>query len=328
MKNYENLNILNGKKSVCIIGHSKADADALSSMVVFKSFLMDHFKIEHIDMFSDTNIISEKYQEILGEENINPEPESNYDVAIMLDSAKTDRLGCYETLFYSAELKINIDHHNTNELPADINIVEQISSTCELIYKICKSYKYTLSKENKGKIYAGIITDTNNLTVGNFTNETYSIISEFIQDIDHEAIYNHFFGNNTLLNMKILAHTINNIKAFSDGEIIITHLTKSDLEKHGATESDLIGIINRIATINTAKLVCFIYPQDNGTYYVSMRARKGYSVSEIAKKYGGGGHIGAAAFNSTDEISTIENLILSEFTQQIAQKTNIPTNIF
>ena len=328
MIKYKELEILKNSKNVCIIGHSNADADALSSMVVFKSFLTEHLKVEHVDIFSDTNTISEKYKEIIGTEQLNPLPKSHYDSAIMIDTAKTEKLGIYEPLFQMSKIKVNIDHHNTNEYPGDINIVEQISSACEVVYKICKENNYTLSVENKGKIYAGIITDTNNLTVGNFTNETFSIISEFIQEINHEAIYNHFFGNNSLLNMQLLAQTIFNIKSFSDDEIIITHLSKTDFKQYGATPADLIGIINRIATINTAKLVCFIYPHVDDSYYVSMRARKGYSVAEIAKKYGGGGHIGAAAFNSSEDISAIEKTVLSEFSKQLLNTQKIKSNIF
>ena len=312
MKNYEDLIILNNLKTVCLIGHSNADADSLASMVVFKNFLINHFKVEQVDLFADDSIITNTYSEFISNTEINNSPLEHYDAAIMLDTAKVEKLGNYKNLFNQSKIKINIDHHNTNEQSGNINIIEQISSTSELIFKICKHFNYKLSTEECGMLYAGIITDTNNLTVGNFNDETFAIISEFINDINHEEIYNHFFNNNSLTNMKLLARAINNISAYENDEIIITHIKEDDLLALNATHFDLVGIINRIATINTAKLVCFIYPQNN-LYYVSMRGRKGFSVAEIAKKHNGGGHLGAAAFNSNQNIDEISKLILQEF---------------
>ena len=45
MTKYSQLEELKNAKSVCIISHIDPDADALSSMVVFRDFIKSHFKI-------------------------------------------------------------------------------------------------------------------------------------------------------------------------------------------------------------------------------------------------------------------------------------------
>ena len=112
----------------------------------------------------------------------------------MMDCPNTDRLGIYKNLFLDAKLKIVIDHHATNNYDGDINIVELCSSTCEIVYNILNSFNFEISKANQGKLYAGLITDTNNFTVGKITNTTFKIASEFTDNINREEIYKAFLS--------------------------------------------------------------------------------------------------------------------------------------
>lgn len=316
MKHYEELKIISDYKSVCIIGHTSPDADALASMVVFKNFLYKNFSLDVIDIFAECFKPSFQCNSLLENETINPTPR-NYDVAIMMDCPNTDRLGEFKPLFDNSKLKIVIDHHQTNLFQGDINIVEQQGSTCEIVYEIVKEFQHSLSVSDMEKIYAGIITDTNNFTVGKFNQKTFQIVSEIIDIIDHEAIYNMFFCNNAFKNMQLLATAINNISRFCDNQIIISHISNQQAKDLNAKFEDFIGIINRLATINGSKLICFIYPKHN-SFYVSMRARGGFKVSHIAKENGGGGHDGAAAFLSESSIEEIEKMILLEFSKLIS----------
>ena len=328
MNTYDNLNIFKISKSVCLIGHLSPDADALSSMIVLRDFLMQHFKIETVDLFAEYEKLSNSSLEILDTITLNPEPK-NYDTAVMMDSPNLDRLGIYKSLFENANLKIVIDHHKTNENLGDINIVEMKSSTCEIVYSIIKSFNEELSFENQGKIYAGILTDTNNLTVGNFNSETFKIVSEIIENINYSAIYNAFLGQNSLQSMQLLSVAINNITTYQNGEIIITHITHQEAEQFNANFDSFTGIINKLATITGNKLICFIYPKNKESYYISMRAKEGLNVATIAKNNNGGGHEGAAAFLTNDtNINRIKENILNDFTSILNSFKYIKNKIF
>ena len=312
MKQFDDINKLSNYQSVCIIGHTSPDADALASMVVFANFLKSKFNINKIDIFAECSKLQPQYISLLDNYILNPNS-SSYEVAIMMDCPNTERLGQFKPLFDNAKLKMVIDHHQTNLFQGDINIVNQQSSTCEIIYEIINEFNYILTNSDMQKIYAGIITDTNNFTVGKFNKKTFQIVSEIIDNIDHESIYNLFFRNNSLKNMQLLSTAIRNISSYQQGQIIISHITKEQAQELHVHFDDYVGIINRLATINNSKLICFIYPKHEN-FYVSMRARGGHKVSNIAKNYGGGGHDGAAAFLSELSIEQIEKLILDDFT--------------
>lgn len=326
MKKYKIFDDIVLSKSVCLIGHLEPDADALCSMVVLRDFLMRYFNIKVVDMFADCDKLPENYYPILENLKLN-KPLKKYEVAIMMDTPNLDRLGKFKELFKNAKKRIVIDHHKTNTKPGDINLVEEVSSTCEIVYNILMSYKYIISKSNLGRIYAGIITDTNNFVVGNFDSKTLDIASKCMKFIDYKKIYKNFLGNNTLRNMNLLSLAIQNIITLEDGKIIITHITHDQARRQRAHFNDYMGIINKLSTISGSKLILFVYPRED-EYYVSMRADVGYDVATIAKKYGGGGHAGAAAFISNKDLKEIEKEVLIEFFDQIKKPSKISTKIF
>ncbi len=316
MKKYNALSMFKDLENVALIAHIEPDPDALSSMVVLKEFLQKFFNVKNVDIFAECSGLTSSLQEILGNNNLNPEIK-NYHLAIMMDSPNTERLGIYKTIFENTARTIVIDHHATNLYEGDFNIVEICSSTCEIVYSIIKEFNYSLSTIQQGKLYAGIITDTDNFKVGAISNRTFQIISEFAENVDREAIYNAFLANNTHKSMQLLSIAINNISSYNDGQIIITSISQNEAKSVSANHNDMCAIVNQIATINTAKLVCFIEPR-NDKYYASMRSKQGYDVSEIARRNGGGGHVGAAAFVSELSLEETKELILKEFETQLA----------
>ena len=318
MKKYKNLNIISNMKSICLISHIEPDPDALASMVIFRDFIKTYFKVKTVDIFAQTTCLSESSRKILDKVPLNKKPKE-YNMAIMLDCPNKDRLGEFKFLFENAQNKIVIDHHATNNYCGDINIVEICSSTCEIIIEILKDFKYKLSQTQQGKLYSGIITDTNNFTVGIISARTFEIASRLAPQINTNEIYKTFLANKTLKNLQLLALAINNIKTFNNNQIVITHISHEDSQKLNAIHNDFHGIVNHIATINSANLICFIEPKDD-FYYVSMRAKNGYNVSNIAKENGGGGHVGAAAFESKLNLQTIENIIVKSFQSQLKSR--------
>lgn len=318
MKKYKILETLKDSVSVCLITHIDPDADALSSAVVLRDFIKKQFNVKCVDIFSECKHVSDYLQPILGNIKINKKTNKKYHTAIMMDSPNIDRLGIYSILFKGAKQKIVIDHHLTNNFCGDINIVENVSSTCEILFSILKEYNFEINKENQGKLYAGIITDTNNFAVGNVSDKTFEIAAEFSKNINREAIYYHFLSNNTLKSLNLLSLAIQNIVTFDHNQIIISHISKEEAQKYNANDDDYKGIINKLASVNPAKYICFIKPKED-YYYIELRGRRGADVSKIAKSNGGGGHKGASGFISKNSLQVIEQNILLEFRKTLTK---------
>ncbi len=327
MNNYKKLETLIGKRSVALIGHVEPDADALCSIVVFREFLMKQFGIKCIDLFADASQLPHYADEILGGVKINKKPRSHYDAAVMMDTPNLPRLGRFASIFEASETKICIDHHATNEHCGKVNIVEICSSTCEIVFRIMSYFKHPISDQNYGRIYAGIITDTGNFSVGDMSRNTFEIAGQCVEHIKQEKIHDLFFASNSPKNMQLLAITIDNMQMVEGGRILITQITKEQALRYKAVSEDYDGIANRLCSIAGVKMVCFVQPRD-GQYYVTMRAKRGYDVARVAKHFGGGGHVGAAGFMSYEPLSVIEQQVLVEFSKQIKYTSDRTEKIF
>lgn len=326
MKKYKILNKIKNSKSVCLVSHLDPDPDAIASMVVFQEFIKQKFKIKTVDIFSECENFSSNLKEIIENSNINNEPKQ-YELAIMLDCPNSKRLGIYENLYLSAKQKIVIDHHTTNNFSGDINIVEICSSTCEIIFSILQEFKFNLSKTSMGKLYSGIITDTNNFSVGEMSSRTFDVVSKIIPHIKQEIIYKTFLANATLKNKQLEALAIRNLKTYQNDQILISYISHEEANMFKFDTNDYMGVINNLAKINSAKLICLIQSRNN-QYYVSMRAKSNLDVSQIAKNNGGGGHVGAAAFNSNLDIESIKKIVLNSFIEELKNLIDIKQKIF
>ena len=318
MNTYDQLLKLKSFNSICLIGHVKPDPDAFCSMVAFRDFLINEFKIPTVNIYAECRSVPEDCKPILENIELNSN-RSNYDCAIIMDAPTICRTGKYESLFMSAPFKAVIDHHNTNELSLDINIVEETSSTCEIVYSIFKYFNYNPSTEIKGKLYAGLITDTNNFSVGKFAKRTFQMASDYVEDINYKEIYKHFLAKRNLKEMKALACTIQNIQTYYDNRLVYAYITDDEYLKLNLKDDDCVIIVNQLNTITEADIICFVRPRDD-SYYVSMRCKEGFNVAEVAKLNGGGGHVGAAGFITTQSINDIAKILITEFEKQMKIK--------
>ncbi len=316
-KKYKDLKKLKNANSICLIAHIDPDVDALSSLVLMKDFIKEKFN-KHADIFAECETLQDSYLPILDDAILNPEIRE-YDAAIIIDCPNVERLGKYAELYKKAKIKGVIDHHATNNLNPEIKFVEIVSSTCEILYSIFNEYNYKLNKKISSRLYSGLITDTNNFSVGAMTKTSFELASACIKYINPHDYYNYFFLNSTLKSKRAFALSIDNSKTYEGGRIIISHISKSEADNLEFDQDDYTSISNQLAGTQGCELMCFIYPKSD-SYYVSMRAREPYDVAQIAKKHGGGGHVGAAAYLSSANTKTIESAILKEFKLELNSK--------
>ena len=80
--------------------------------------------------------------------------------------------------------------------------------------------------------------------------------------------------------------------------MVISFLTREDLKKCNASKSDASGIAEVLNTISGSKFSLVLYESRPNIIKASLRSdeHKGVDVSEIAKRFKGGGHKLASGF--------------------------------
>ncbi|MBE7076522.1 MAG: hypothetical protein E7374_01370 [Clostridiales bacterium] len=309
--NYKRLlKVFKNKDKVAVVGHKNPDMDAIGSVLVFRDILKEVYGVKTVDVFFDYDRLTDEASESLLGVNVNP-PVQDYDIVVRLDSASDAILGTNCDLYKNAKYKVVIDHHDTDDMSGDVNIIEICSSTCEIIYRISKELKYPLSNRQLSLIYSGMVTDTRNFIVGRMNKLTFDIVGEISERINISEISRKFVNTTSWITNQLTAIAINNAELINEN-CIISFITREEANSLNADQSSFIGIVNHLANTKGVVFTALILPEEN-YFKISMR-RDGidFNVGEFAKKYGGGGHAGASGFTHNGTIEDIKNIIKEE----------------
>lgn len=303
-------------KKIALFSHTVPDGDAIGSCLALKHFLLANNKRVKIDIFIEYNAqtISPLLRPMLEKHVAKKRRYKKYDLGVALDSPSTNRFEKFIDVFKTAKKTINIDHHDTNTLFADYNVVyPQVSSTCELVYSIAKISKKIIPVETAKYAYIGIITDTACLTQNNISKRTYNVLADISKTgLDLDIIKNFFFKNNTKAKTFLLEKALRSLKFYHDDQVAIMRIKNCDLVELDATDEDTLGIVDHANNIEGVRLAVIFIEKEPNSFYVSLRSKGAVNVAQVAKSLGGGGHNNMAAFQWKGQFKEVlQNLLTS-----------------
>lgn len=280
-------------KTIAIGGHIRPDGDCVGSVMGLYLYLKKELPGAEIDVYLDKpedifDCIS-RIEEIKSEFNT----EKTYDVFVALDTGD-DRLGGAEDIYRKAHKKINIDHHISNPGCGDLSIVEpERSSTAELLYDLMDPSM--VDEEIAVAIYIGIVHDTGVLRYSNTSPRTLQIVAELIKfGFDFSKIIQETFFEKTYRQTQIMGRAILESVRFMGDKCIVSVVSRRMMEFYRVTSADLDGIVNQLLAVKGVECAIFMYETGTLEYKVSMRSNGRVNVSDVAVKFGGGGHVRAA----------------------------------
>ena len=311
------------KKSnrVAVFAHLSADADCLGSQSAI-SFLcknlgkkvdnyIDDEKIASYCSFIDTNVN-------LGA-LFNP---NDYDLLIAVDVAAERMLGQYKNEFKNHPNTIVIDHHSERDLQGKYTYVDTSAAACgEIIYDLIKLSRIEIDKTVATNLYSAIAGDTGCFMHDNTTMMSHVKAGELIAlGADFSmANYNLFkFTSKKEFKLKTL---LNNIMVQSEG-VSYCIVEEKLLEKGEYTIDDVGDYVNTLLSLEGTKIAYLVKEKAKNTYSVSLRSLKGYDVSHIAQKFGGGGHKQASGFYYGGKLKDFEKQLLFECQKEAKGETS------
>jgi phosphoesterase RecJ-like protein len=225
----------------------------------------------------------------------------------------------YERLYFPEEFKtislINIDHHVSNKITGTHNfIASDVSSTCELVYFLLQAWDKTqITTHVASTLLFGILYDSQVFHTQSTYPSTLRVAADLIDkgaqlfDLTMQLLCNK--------NPHIIAfwgHLMQNIGLSPQGTAAWAIIHQKDLTVHNLKLDSLIGFSNFLAQISGVDVAILLYETEDGMTKVSMRSKK-TDVNQIAKKFGGGGHIYASGILSEVPIDELAQQLTKEF---------------
>ncbi len=321
MNNHKNISNaireeINKAHNILLLSHKKPDGDTSGSNLALHIYLKSIGK-------KVTSFCLDKlpdYLKFLPQNNLMTNDHlvfsKKYEVVIVLDSGSLEYAGVANLLtsLINKYTLINIDHHATNPLYGDINLViTSASSTCEVVFRLLKDWQIEWNKSIATCLACGIITDT-----GGFLNPAtnYQSLLAASELVDNGANINKIvqttLTQNNLLDLKIWGKAFQRLTKVPKYDLVYTFLTKEDYEEYGVSKTAADNLVNFLQLLKEARLVLLL-TEAKGMIKGSFRTtEKDLNVAQLAKLLGGGGHKKAAAFSFPGKLSIEDNKLRIE----------------
>ncbi len=238
---------------------------------------------------------------------------ARYRCAIVSDCSSLDRIGPVRPGLSPDIRLLNIDHHQDNECFGAVNIMEEVSSTCELLYHLASGLGYEIDSVAADQLYAGILFDTGGFRFSLTTDTTFEVAADLVRrGARLDAIAQDVFGNKSFGSVKQRGQAIESLVLRLGGRVAVLHL---DREAMSAGEPD--EVVNYGLMIKGVEVAVLLKERAPGCYRVSLRSRDKVDVSQVAGTFGGGGHARAAGLELTGASEDIVEDILTEISRYL-----------
>ncbi|OXM84714.1 DHH family phosphoesterase [Paenibacillus rigui] len=221
---------------------------------------------------------------------------------ISLDCADYSRMGKVHQGFSEQVTMLNIDHHATNDLFGTTNVVNaSAAATVEILYDLSLELGIVFSHELNVCIYSGLLTDTGGFRYANTTPKVMQIAADMLQrGVKGHELAEHLLEKLTYPQITLLQRTLQSLSFAHNKQVGWLAVTLDDLAESGASGEDLDGLVNYPRNVEGVE-VGLLFKERAGIVKVSLRSAGRVDVAQVAKTFGGGGHVRAAgcAINGT-----------------------------
>ena len=237
---------------------------------------------------------------------VQPEELADREVAIILDLSTWNQLG--DMAGYIRQFpgpRVVIDHHLTqDDLGATFLKDSTAEATGTLILRAVRALGASLTAEIATGLLTAIAMDTGWFRHSNTVPGTMRAAAELIEaGAKVDEIYRKLFERNTLGRLRLIGETLVGMRTDLGGRVAYATITRDDLIRTGAIPQDSEDLIDFTVSLQGVEVGLLFIEQLRGGAKVSFRARNGLDCSQLAAKFGGGGHRQAAGATLPGPIS-------------------------
>jgi len=290
---------LASKPKLIILTHANPDGDAIGSAIgLYNGFKEAGLEVDVacIDPCPEEFLYLKNTKKL--KQDFNPD---DYQAVVFVDCGdkKLTRFdNQYPKILSDEIVKINIDHHASNDNFGEINfVITDVASATMIVYQILKALDYKIKPDTANALITGIYTDTGGFMHQNTTPLTYQYAAELIKlGASPQYVAQNVFHKYSFNTLKLWGKVLQNLHVTADGAAVVG-VEEKDYENLGCTREDLAGVIDFINAMPEARYSVMLSEDGKGNVKASLRTRKDdVDVKALAEQYGGGGHVKASGF--------------------------------
>lgn len=301
-----------------IAGHKEPDGDCVVSCIGI-SKLLEQLKKPYILLNAGPfkRIEIKKFAELFTDQmEFQTEDERKKTGLIICDCSEISRLGEINGDLTELDTFI-IDHHKTANIPDGTGAITD--STCPaaalLVQLIYENLVGEIPLELAQLLFFGIMTDTGFFRfLSPNDSDVLVAISRLVKaGADPRKTYDYITSGKAFSTRKLLGILLDHAERYLDGRLIVTYETIDDTKLWGQEGRDSDALYSTLLAVQGVEAVAFVRQDTDTTVTAGLRSRDNVDVSEVASKFGGGGHKNASGLSCDGKLATFIPALVKEF---------------
>ena len=301
---------LMARDNFCILTHGRPDGDTLGSAGVLCLGLRQLGKSAYVLENPGTTPFLSRC--IMG--MTCPEPGEG-DTLVAVDVASPGMLPEAHRCC-TDRIDLRIDHHGSATSFTPAELVDPDAAACgEIIYDILMLMGASLTKDMAWRLYIAVSTDTGCFRYANTNAHSYLVAAACAETgADLYPITQELFDTNTMGKLKLQSYIVENAKFLCGGKAAVCAIPR-ELEE-SVTREDMEGVPGFLRSIEGVKISATIRLSTEGCK-MSVRAVPGFDAAAVCRKFGGGGHKGAAGATLPLSLAEAEKVAAAAMTEMV-----------
>ncbi len=280
-------------ESIALTCHINPDGDCIGSMLALGLALSSAGKDVH--MVSQDEIPS-NYAKLPGARRIKRRMAEAPDLAITVDCNSKEMVGkTYKTIKNSGCV-IEIDHHDHRRPFGDIQLIDvDAGAVGEIIYRLLKYLKITITSDIARNILTSIIVETNSFRLPSVRPLTFAICAEMVRTgVNFKRLSELVYWAKSREAAILSGICMSKLRFEKCGKLAWSVISRKDFSRIGGKDQDVDAVANDILSIQSVKVAVLFREKRKDAVRVSIRSKGRINVASLAYSYGGGGHVDSA----------------------------------
>jgi phosphoesterase RecJ-like protein len=316
---------LRDARSLLCLTHARPDGDGLGAMVALTQAARDVGK-------TALSLIEQpapwRYQflfEELGEGSVSfvdalDSQAAQADLIVVLDTCSREQLGEIVPKLEALRSKIVlIDHHRTSD---DIGVVRWLDESAAAVgvmtLELLEALGWPLGRLAVRALATAVVSDTGWLRFSNTDGRCLRAMARLVEKgAAVDDLYRRIYQSDRPQRLRLLQRVLASLELYCEERLAVMVLRKADFAETGACPDETENLINEAFRLGCVEAAVLLVenPAPAGPeaecIRVSLRSRQVVDVSEIAAKFGGGGHARAAGLRQCADLDDLKTRLIA-----------------
>ncbi len=292
--------------SVVVCSHVKPDGDAIASVLALTLALRE-MGIPTMPTLADEGDPPSTYGFLPGFGLfVSASDLETPDIFVALDTPNLDRLGVAGPLATDCRTLIVLDHHPDNTGFGTVNVTDDsAAATGVMVWRLLRPLEHHPSPEVALCCWVGLMTDTGRFAYSNTTSDALHDAAEMLEAGAAPAeAHRMVYENRTLAALTLEARVLGRITLANRSRVAYAWVEEHDYSETGARAEETEHLVDAIRSVGDLDIAMLLRVYADHVR-VNLRAKTGFDVGAVARRWEGGGHRAAAGFTYPGDLETL-----------------------